>query len=90
MIPSKPAKPVQQQTPGSDADKGSATNPKKGQSGEGSYEGTRDYQKSVKDYLDEADVQRDAKAARPSSASQAQELDRAEKEARSHTKAPGK
>ena len=87
MIPStKPVKP----SSNSQSEKGTATDPKKGQMGEGSYEGTRDYQKSVKDYLQEADVQRDAKAARPSSAAEASEMDKAEKEARSHSHAPGK
>ncbi|CAN5671962.1 hypothetical protein BH11PSE7_BH11PSE7_30310 [soil metagenome] len=87
MIPStKPATPLNP----SESGKGTATDPKEGQMGEGSYEGTRDYQKSVKDYLQEADVQRDAKAARPSSAAEANELDKAEKEGRSHSHAPGK
>lgn len=54
--------------------------------GEGSYEGTRDYQKSVGDYLRQADVQADAQAARPRSEEEARELQRAEREARSHAK----
>jgi len=93
MIPSKPAKPSSPQTEsiGSDTgiEKGSATNPAKGQMGEGSYEGTRDYQKSIKDYLKEADVQRDARNAKPSSAAEAAELVRAEKEGKSHSRASG-
>ena len=36
--------------------------------GEGSYSGTRDYQKSVKAYLENADVEQDARAAAPDDA----------------------
>ena len=98
MIPSKPARPSSPRTesPASEpgrsdtgSEKGSATNPAKGQMGEGSYEGTRDYQKSIKDYLKEADVQRDARNAKPSSAAEAAELARAEKEGKSHSRASG-
>lgn len=89
MIPSKPAKPATPQTASTESGKGSATNPAKGQMGEGSYEGTRDYQKSIKDYLQEADVQRDAKAAKPSSSAEAKELERAEQEGKSHSRASG-
>jgi hypothetical protein len=56
------------------------------QMGEGSYEATRDYQKNIKDYLKDADVEADAEAAKPRSEEEAQELDHAEKEARSHSK----
>lgn len=61
-----------------------------GQMGEGSYEGTRDYQDNIKSYLKNADVESDAKAARPDSAAQAAELKNAEEEGKSHSKAPGK
>ena len=54
--------------------------------GEGSYSATRDYQKNLKDYLDKADVQADAEAAKPRSEAEASELDQAEREARSHSK----
>jgi hypothetical protein len=94
MIPStrnqqNPATQSDKPAPDGETGKGSATDPVRGQMGEGSYEGTRDYRKSVKDYLQEADVQRDAQAARPSSAAEAAEMDRAEKEGLSHSKAPG-
>jgi hypothetical protein len=56
------------------------------QMGEGSYEGTRDYQKNIKDYLDKADVQSDAEQAKPRSEQEARELDDAEREGRSHSK----
>ena len=66
-----------------------ATNPKKGQMGEGSYEGTRDYQKSVKDYLAEDSVQQDMKNSAPKSSGEAEELKEAEEQGRSHSHAPG-
>ena len=60
-----------------------------GVEGEGSYTATRDYQKNIKDYLVKADVQADAEAARPRSESEARELDQAEREGKSHSKAKG-
>ena len=54
--------------------------------GEGSYTATRDYQKNIKNYLDKADVQSDAEAAKPRSESEARELDEAEREGKSHSK----
>ena len=56
------------------------------QMGEGSYEATRDYQKDIEDYLRKADVDADAKAAKPKSEQEAREMDAAEKEGRSHSK----
>ena len=49
------------------------------QIGEGSYSGTRDYQKSVKNYLKTADVEQDARDAAPRTADEQRELDEAEK-----------
>ena len=54
--------------------------------GEGSYEATRDYQRDIEDYLKKADVDADAKAARPKSEQEAREMDEAEREGRSHAK----
>ena len=54
--------------------------------GEGSYSATRNYQKDIKDYLDKADVESDAEASRPRSESEAKELERAEREGKSHSK----
>jgi hypothetical protein len=54
--------------------------------GEGSYSATRDYQKNIKEYLEKADVESDAEAAKPRSESEARELDEAERAARSHSK----
>jgi hypothetical protein len=59
------------------------------QMGEGSYEGTRDYQENIKSYLDKADVKSDAEAAKPATPEEAKALKKAEDEALSHTKAPG-
>jgi hypothetical protein len=59
------------------------------QMGEGSYEGTRDYQEKIKTYLDKADVKSDAEAAKPATPEEAAALKKAEDEALSHTKAPG-
>ena len=57
-----------------------------GVEGEGSYSATRNYQKDIKDYLDKADVQADAEAAKPRSESEARELEQAEREGKSHSK----
>ena len=46
--------------------------------GEGSYSGTRDYEKSVKAYLEHADVEKDARDAAPDSIDEARELEKAE------------
>ena len=54
--------------------------------GEGSYEATRDYQRDIEDYLKQADVDADAKAAKPKSEQEAREMDEAEREGRSHSK----
>jgi hypothetical protein len=54
--------------------------------GEGSYEATRDYQKDIKEYLKDANVQKDAEAAKPRSEQEAREMEQAEKEGRSHSK----
>jgi hypothetical protein len=54
--------------------------------GEGSYSASRDYQKNIKEYLDKADVQSDADAAKPRSESEARELEQAEREGKSHSK----
>ena len=54
--------------------------------GEGSYQATRDYQKNIKEYLKDADVQADAEAAKPRSEQEQRDLDAAEREGRSHSK----
>jgi hypothetical protein len=54
--------------------------------GEGSYEGTREYNKRTADYLKKADVEADAKAATPKSEQEERDMQRAEDEGRSHSK----
>ena len=68
---------------------GKSDTQKQEQIGEGSYEGTRDYQKRMDDYLETADVAADAQAARPADATEAAQLKEAEKEGLSHSKAKG-
>ncbi len=58
--------------------------------GEGSYEGTRRYAKSIEHYLENADVAKDAADAAPDSSQEEEMLKRAEDEAASRTRAPGK
>jgi len=62
---------------------------KQAQIGEGSYEGTRDYQKRMDNYLATADVATDARAAQPVDDAEAAELKEAEQEGLSHSKAKG-
>ena len=54
--------------------------------GEGSYTASRDYQKNIKEYLDKADVEKDAEASRPRSDDEARELEQAEREGKSHSR----
>lgn len=56
------------------------------QMGEGSYEATRDYQKNIGEYMKKADIEADAKAAKPRSEQEARELKRAEEEGLAHAK----
>lgn len=78
---------VQQQQAGSSDFQPKAPQPgRQQQMGEGSYEATRDYQKNIGEYLKKADVEKDAEAARPRSQGEAEELQRAEEEGRSHAK----
>lgn len=56
------------------------------QMGEGSYEGTRDYNKRTQEYLKSHDVQKDAEAAKPRSDQEAREMKDAEEEGKSHSR----
>jgi hypothetical protein len=60
------------------------------QIGEGSYEGSRDYQNSIQSYLKSADVSLDAKAAKPATAKERAELEKAEQEGLSHSRSPSR
>jgi hypothetical protein len=81
MKPSKPDPSKQQQ---------SAFEPKKGSSqqqmGEGSYEGTRDYNQRTADYLKTHNVEADAEAAKPRSPEEAREMKEAEEKGKSRAK----
>lgn len=55
---------------------------KDGEHGEGSYSASRNYQKSVKDYLKHADVEKDARDAAPNTAEEARQMADAERAAR--------
>jgi hypothetical protein len=86
----KPVPRILQQEPQRDSDQ-KQEQPKpagKGgqQMGEGSYEATRDYEKDIEEYLKNADVEGDARAARPRSQQEARELEEAEKKGRSHSR----
>jgi hypothetical protein len=59
------------------------------QMGEGSYEGTRDYDQRTAEYLKTHDVKKDAEAAKPRSEEEAREMEQAEEEGKSHSKAKG-
>ncbi len=61
-------------------------NPRGQQMGEGSYEGTRDYNKRTEEYLKSHDVEADAQAAKPRSEQEARDMQRAEEEGKSHSK----
>jgi hypothetical protein len=58
----------------------------KQQMGEGSYEGTRDYNQRQAEYMKTHDVKKDAEAAKPKSEEEARELKQAEEEGKSHSK----
>ncbi|MDB5957601.1 hypothetical protein [Ramlibacter sp.] len=94
MTQQKPAPRALQQQPERAIDpqqqRGGATDFQSGNSsqvqGEGSYTATGDYQNSIRNYLDHADVQADAQAAKPVSEAEARELEAAERAARAHSK----
>lgn len=77
----------QQQQSGSSDFQPKASAGKAGQQmGEGSYEGTRDYNQRTAEYLKKADVEADAEAAKPKSEEEARDIAAAEEEGKSHSK----
>jgi hypothetical protein len=85
--PQRDSDPQQQRAGGTDFQQQSEGAPQAGQvEGEGSYSATRDYQKNIKEYLDKADVESDAKASKPRSESEAREMEQAEREGKSHSR----
>ncbi len=55
--------------------------------GEGDYDAAHRYQQEVKDYVDSADIDKAAHDAAPKSPDEQREMDEAEREGRSHSKA---
>ncbi|MDB5880534.1 MAG: hypothetical protein JWP43_412 [Ramlibacter sp.] len=84
--PQRPADPQQQQSGSNDFQPKPAGQEGEQQMGEGSYEGTRQYNRRTQEYLKKADVERDAEAAKPRSEEEARDLKQAEDEGRSHSK----
>jgi len=80
------AKPKSKQQPPPASRESQGTPGAKQEMGEGSYEGTRDYNKRTAEYLKKADVEADARAAKPKSEQEARDMQRAEDEGRSHSK----
>ena len=76
----------QQQQAGSSDFQPKPTAGKQQQMGEGSYQGSADYKQRTEDYLKTHNVGADAAAAKPRSAEEARELEKAEEEAKSHSK----
>ena len=84
--PARTGDPQQQQAGTSDFQPKPAAPQGQQQMGEGSYEGTRDYNNRTAEYLKKADVESDAQAAKPRSEEEAREMDAAEEEGKSHSK----
>jgi hypothetical protein len=85
--PQRDSDPAQQQSGSNEFQpKPAAGGSKEQQMGEGSYEGTREYNERTKEYLKKADVEADAQAAKPRSEEEAREIEKAEEEGRSHSK----
>ncbi len=85
----KPVPRILQQQPSRDdeqQDQQQSPAAKQQQMGEGSYEGTRDYNQRQAEYMKTHDVKKDAEAAKPKSEEEARELKRAEEEGKSHSK----
>ena len=76
----------QQQSGSSDFQPKAAGQKGEQQMGEGSYEGTREYNERTKEYLKKDKVESDAEAAKPKSEQEARDMEEAEKEGRSHSK----
>jgi hypothetical protein len=76
----------QQQSGSSDFQNNKPAAKQQQQMGEGSYEGTRDYNQRQAEYMKTHDVQKDAEAAKPRSDEEARELKQAEEEGKSHSK----
>jgi hypothetical protein len=86
-MPSDKTPRILQQQPSRDEEQQEQQSPAaKQQMGEGSYEGTRDYNQRQAEYMKTHDVKKDAEAAKPKSEEEARELKQAEEEGKSHSK----
>jgi len=54
--------------------------------GEGNYQATRDYNQRTKDYLESADVEKDAREAAPGNEREARDMKQAEEQGKRHAK----
>ncbi|HTH80851.1 MAG TPA: hypothetical protein VL593_17890 [Ramlibacter sp.] len=87
MPPDKTPRILQQQpSPDEELQQEQQSPEAKQQMGEGSYEGTRDYNRRQAEYMKTHDVKKDAEAAKPKSEEEARELKQAEEEGKSHSK----
>ena len=59
------------------------------QYGEGSYSGTRQYNKGLKDHVENHDIEREARDAEPRSAAEEKEMEEAERIGRSKSRGEG-
>ena len=84
--PQRPSDPQQQQSGSNEFQPKPQAQQGDNEMGEGSYEGTREYNRRTQEYLKKADVDADAEKAKPRSEEEARELKQAEDEGRSHSK----
>jgi hypothetical protein len=84
--PNQPGDPKQEQPNSNELEQKPEGRQGEQEMGEGSYEGTREYNRRTQEYLKRADVEADAQAAKPRSQDEAREMKQAEDEGRSHSK----
>ena len=85
--PQRDSDPAQQQSGSNEFQpKPAAGGSKEQQMGEGSYEGTRDYNQRTEEFLKTHDVEKEAEKAKPKSEQEARDMEQAEEEGRSHSK----
>ena len=57
--------------------------------GEGNYKATRDYNERTKDYVESADIEKDARKAKPRNEREARDMQQAEEQGKQHAKTQG-
>jgi hypothetical protein len=87
----KPQREQQQQSPGQQGQQGQQQQDagSGGQYGEGNYKATRDYDRGLKEHLQNHDVEREARDAAPHSPTEEKEMEDAERKGRSRAKGGG-